>query len=331
MAAAPLSARVASSRGPTRLVAASDFYVLGVMMLLSAVAAVGSARLRDLVATTVSAAAFRMSRRKRRGCEATLARAFGPRLRARRRRAIVRGAFDVFWRDTFSQLPLRGGPEGPLAPIVGVEHLRTALAGGRGAILWVSNNWAGMTTLKRSLHAHGFAVHKVHSEHHVGGFPGFGETWVQQRVITPFFDRYERTIVAGIVTIRPGSLAFGRDLAARLRANEIVCIAADGRIGRRFIPHRFVGIDEAFPTGAVTLARTSGAPLLPIFCLRGPGRAARVVIEPPIPPPAEGDREQGTRAAISRYVERLERRARRHPSSYVNWHLVGTRLPPATD
>ncbi|MGH7894134.1 MAG: lysophospholipid acyltransferase family protein [Candidatus Binatia bacterium] len=299
------------------------------MALMIAVARVGSARLRDLVATALSALAFRLSRGKRRGIEATLARVFGPRLGARRRRAITRRAFREFWVDILSLLPLRGAPGGDVARLIGAEHLREALAGGHGAILWVSNHWAGMSTLKRTLHAHGFAVHKVHAEHHLGGFRGVGDTWVQQRVITPFFDRHESAIVAGIVTIKRGSLAFGRDLAGCLRANGIVCIAADGRVGRRFVPYPFLGIAEAFPTGVVTLARTSGAKLFPTFCLPGTGRTVRVVIEPAIALPAELDREQGIRNVISRYVERLECHARRHPSRYLNWNLVGAALPPA--
>lgn len=326
MAAPPLTRGGAGTRAATRLVAASDLYVLAVMALMTAVALVGSVRVRRRVAAGVSALAFRLSRDKRRGSEAMLARVFGPRLTPRRRGVIVRRAFHEFWADLFALRSLRGAPRADAAAIVGAAHLERALAGGRGAILWVSNHWAGMSTLKRTLHAHGFPVHKVHAEHHLGGFRGGGATWVQRRIIGPFFDRHESAIVAGMVTIRPGSLAFGRDLERRLRANGIVCAAVDGRLGRRFVSHPVLGVDEAFPTGIVTLARTSGAPLLPTFCL--PGRPPRVVIEPAIALPAELDREDAARSAIVRMVGRLEHHARRHPSRYVNWHMLGQTLPP---
>jgi lauroyl/myristoyl acyltransferase len=322
MDAPVLSTPGAAPKAPSRFMAASDVYVLTVMALLTAVARIGSVRVRDLVATSIAAVAHRLSRRKRVGSEAVLARAFGPRLSARRRRLIVRGAFQEFWADLFSTLPLGGDPE-----VVGIERVHRALADGRGAILWVSNHLAGMAALKRALQAHGAPVHKVHAENHLGGFPGGGVTWVQQRVISPFFDRLESTIVAGTVMIRPGSLAAGRDLDRRLRANQIVCAAIDGRLGRRFVSHPLLGIGEAFPTGIVTLARTSGAPLLPTFCL--PGCAgARVVIEPPIEVPAALDREEAARAAITAMVARLEHHMRRHPSRYVNWHMIGNPLPP---
>jgi lauroyl/myristoyl acyltransferase len=304
-----------ASRAYTRLVAPSDCYVLAVMGAMALVARARSPWLRDRVARAIAALAYRLSGRKRRGTEAMLARVFGRRLTPRRTRLIVRRAFLEFWRDTFSLLPL-GAPERAV-DVAGEEHLARALAGGRGAILWVSNHWFGMTTLKRALHARGFRVHKVHAEHHLGGFPGGEGTWVQQRLITPFFDEHERAIVAGLVTIRSGSLAVGRELARCLRANEIVCTAADGRVGQRFVFHRFLGVDEASPTGVLSLAKTSGAPLLPAFCV--PGRRVRVVIEPPI----AGDGAD----AVARWAAPLERLVRRHPSHYLNWHLLGTRLP----
>ena len=308
----------------------SDFYVLTVMGLMTLVARIGSPAIRDLIVAVLSGVAFRLSRAKRTGSEATLARVFGARLTARRRRTIVRRAFREHWSDVFALLPLRGVARDATG-IVGEDRLRQALAEGRGAILWISNHWARLTTLKRALHAHGFAVHKVHAEQHLGGFSGHGDTWVQQRIITPFFDRHESAIVAGIVTIKRGSLSVVRDLAACLQANGIVCVAADGHNGQRFIPHSLLGIDEAFPTGAVTLARTSGAPLLPVFCLPGPGRSMQVVVEPAVALPAGLDREGIVRAAIDQYVARLEHRMRRHPSRYVNWHLIGRELPPRAE
>ena len=106
-----------------------------------------------------------------------------------------------------------------------------------------------------------------------------------------------------------------------------MCVAADGRIGRRFVPQRLLGVDEAFATGVVSLARTSGAPLLPVFCLPGPRRTSQVVIEAPVPLADEPDRDEVARRTIAAYAGRLERRTRRFPSRYVNWHLLGDALP----
>jgi Kdo2-lipid IVA lauroyltransferase/acyltransferase len=325
MAAPVLTGPRTGSRAPAGVAAARDAYVLTVMALMTLVARVGSVRFRDLVVNGIAEAAYRLSSAKRVGTEAMLDRVFGRHLTDHRRRLIVRGAFRECWLDFFSLLPLRGHAGADLARIEGVEHLERALAGGRGVVVWVSNHWGGMSMLKRTLHTRGYPLHKVHAEYHLGGFSGGGATWVQRRIIAPFFDRHEAAIVTGIVTIVPGSLAFTRDLDRRLRANGVVCAAADGRLGRRFVPRPLLGVAEAFPTGVVSLARATGAPLLPTFGISG--RIRRVVIEPPVTLPATGDRDDADRTAIAAYVERLERRMRRHPSRFVNWHLVGQELP----
>jgi len=46
---------------------------------------------------------------------------------ARRRRAIVRGAFYEFWHDAFSLLPLRGAAGPDVGELVGARHLEPAL------------------------------------------------------------------------------------------------------------------------------------------------------------------------------------------------------------
>src|SRR6185503_19359164 len=218
------------------------------MALMRGAALTGSPRLRDAVARAIATAAFRLSHRKRHGSEATLARVFGPRLSARRRRAIVRRAFDEFWLDAFSLPALRGVSVSGAGSIAGVEHLRQALAEGRGVILWISNHFGRSTGLKRTLHAHGFAVHKVHAANHLGGFRSARDpdTVLQQRLIRPFFETHERTVAAGIVPIDPRSLAFARHLAGRLAANGIVCVAGDAPIGRRHVPLDFLGVPERF-------------------------------------------------------------------------------------
>jgi lauroyl/myristoyl acyltransferase len=305
-------------------VAAKDLYVLTVIALMWGVAVAGSPRLRDVTARSVASAAFKLSRRKRCGSEAALMRVFGARMSPRRRRIIVRRAFEEFWLDAFSLPSLRGAPEAAPGAIGGVEHLRRTLDEGRGAILWISNNFGRMTALKRTLHDHGFPVHKVHAVNHLGGFREASDpdSRVQRRWITPFFDAHERTLVAGTVSITPQSLAFIRQLSARLAANGIVCMAGDVALGHRQLPLTFLGMPKRFPTGAVTLAKTTGAAILPTFSLRGPHRTSRVVIEPPIQVRRDLDREVGVEDVLLRCVRRLEHYARRYPSLYLNWHAI---------
>ena len=304
--------------------AAKDLYVLTVIALMWGVAAAGSPQLRDVTARSVASAAFKLSRRKRHGSEAMLRRIFGSRMSPRRLRIIVRRAFEEFWLDAFSLPRLRGARETAHGVIGGVEHLRSTLDEGHGAILWISNNFGRMTALKRTLHDHGFPVHKVHVVNHLGGFrdADHPDSRVQRRLITPFFDSHERALVAGIVSITPQSLAFVRQLSARLADNGIVCIAGDVALGHRQLPLTFLGVPKRFPTGAVTLAKATGAAILPTFSVRGPRRASRVVIEAPIHVRRDLDREAEMENVLLRCIHRLEYYARRYPSLYLNWHAI---------
>jgi lauroyl/myristoyl acyltransferase len=73
---------------------------------------------------------------------------------------------------------------------------------------------------------------------------------------------------------------------------------------------------------AVTLAKTTGAAILPTCTLRGPHGTSRVVIEPPIQVRRDLDREVGVEDVLLRCVRRLEHYARRYPSLYLNWHAI---------
>ena len=48
-----------------------------------------------------------------------------------------------------------------------------------GVILWISNHFGRMTALKRTLHAHGFGVHKVHVAKIISA--AFGATAIRTR------------------------------------------------------------------------------------------------------------------------------------------------------
>jgi lauroyl/myristoyl acyltransferase len=99
-------------------------------------------------------------------------------------------------------------------------------------------------------------------------------------------------------------------------------MAGDVALGHRQLPLTFLGIAKRFPTGAVTLAKTTGAAILPTFCLRGPHRTSRVVIEPPIHVRRDLERESDVEDVLLRCVRRLEHYARRYPSLYLNWHTM---------
>jgi lauroyl/myristoyl acyltransferase len=149
-------------------------------------------------------------------------------------------------------------------------------------------------------------------------------TWVQRHIIQRFFDNCERQFVTDIIYMPgSGSLAFTRVFLDRLKQNAILCSTGDGKFGQRLIPLQFLGHIDLFPTGMVSLAKMSGAPILPMFCIRERGGETRLIIEPPIRVETDVDRERGLKDSLTQYVHLLESHIRRHPEKYRDWHFVG--------
>jgi lauroyl/myristoyl acyltransferase len=70
----------------------------------------------------------------------------------------------------------------------------------------------------------------------------------------------------------------------------------------------------------VSLARLSGAPILPIFCIQNGKGNTCLVIEPPIKTEGTEDRDQGLKNSVAQYAGLLESYIRKYPEKYRSWH-----------
>jgi lauroyl/myristoyl acyltransferase len=140
--------------------------------------------------------------------------------------------------------------------------------------------------------------------------------------VLPYFEARERAFVADVVTLSAATtIAALRRLLGLLGGNAFVCITADVALGERLVTVPLLGTPKRFATGMVTLARTSGAALLPLFCVRADDGRIRVIVEPPVPTPAHGNRDAVLDGAIRGYAALLESHLRRHPEQYRSWHF----------
>jgi lauroyl/myristoyl acyltransferase len=296
-------------------------YLFVCVLVVEAVRRSRSRAVVDGSARALGALAYRLSWRKRRRMEWGLARVFGPLAPAERRR-IVRGGFDTFWDETLGFVPWRAARD-PAIAIVGLEHLESARAAGRGAVLWESGYFGRRNIAKQALYGRGFAVHQVHDESHRAGFQGDrNRSWLRDRVVLPYFAACERQFIADVIEV-PASktLGFTRAIAGVLQRNEILCITSDVAKGQRLVRVPLCGEPKHFATGMVTLARQCGAPLIPLFCVRERDGRVRVVIEPAIDVPAGDDRDAAVATAVRDYAARLESYIRRYPDQYRSWHF----------
>jgi lauroyl/myristoyl acyltransferase len=307
-------------------VTAKDFYYLCAITLVKLMAFFPSPRVKELVATALGSIAYASSFSKRRVMETNLTRCFFQSLDEDRQRKILLGAFSGVWRELFSwslnRAELRAARE---TEIEGLKHLQEALELGKGVILWESNGFGRRLLAKRILHAKGFPLHQVHGPNHLGGFltKDASESWLRRRMIKGFFRRCEQQFCSAIVDLPgSGSLAFARTLQKFLSRNSILIASGDGRVGERLIPIDFLGQPVHFATGMVSLARWSGAVLLPIFCVPGDTGAPLLVIEKPIRIDQSAGRNRALESAVRRYATLLEDYIRRYPELYRNWHLL---------
>lgn len=310
-----------------KFIKGKDLYFLLIIGLIKIVHGLSSSTLRGLFANTIALAAYQCSRDKRRKGEENLLKTFNGNIDATRRRRIVREAFAEFWQEVFSLAPLRKEKtELRRVDLHGMEHLDSALKKGRGIILWESSHFGRRNLAKQILHEHGFTVHQVHAENHLGGFfnervPG---SWVRHHLVKHFFDKCEKQFVKEIIYLSGSdSLAFTRILWGRLKQNAILCISGDGNLGQKRIPRAFLGHIGLFPTGMVSLAKISGAPILPVFCFQEGNGQTKLIIEPPIHIERGVDRELGLENSITQYVSLLESYIRRYPGMYRNWQSLG--------
>ncbi|MEX0805590.1 MAG: lysophospholipid acyltransferase family protein [Candidatus Binatia bacterium] len=306
-----------------KLITAKDLYLLSVITLIEAANRLSSGRLRPLFARGVAFLAYWLSRRKRRMSEKNVVQAFEGKLSRERARDIVKGSFYQFWLEIFS-MPCSSGPEAAdTISICGLEHLQDTLEQGKGAILWESSYFGRRNLAKYILHRNGFAIDQVHARNHMGGFAASGDaqSWTRDRVIRPFFDERQRSFVREIIYLTdPDFLIFARTMANRLRNNGILCISADGPRGHKFISVPFLGRTVSIPTGIASLAKVSGAPIMPLFCYADAKGRTSLNILPPVRIPSDLQREEALETTVLQFTDLLESYVRRYPEQYRNWH-----------
>lgn len=296
-----------------------DLYLCAVLALIKLASQLRFIKAGEMLGRAIAIAAFHLSRRKRRLAERSLSQVLG--LSGAEMHRVLRGSFNCFWQDLFSPPPASEIQGACIhAEFRGRRYLEEALARGKGVVLWESSSLGRRYLAKRILYENRFPVCQVHSESHIGGFFN-SKSRFTARVIRPIFEQHERAFVKELLTLSSSdSLRCSREFLERLRRNEIICISADGRIGSKFIPITFLGRSDAFPTGIASLARASGAAILPLFCINDRQDVPTLIIESPIRLDQTADRESSVERAIVQYISVAESYIRRYPEQYRAWN-----------
>jgi KDO2-lipid IV(A) lauroyltransferase len=246
-------------------------------------------------------------------CLENLDRALGRELDAAARQAIGRAAYEHLGESFLEFLALPHRDAGALrgrVEIAGLEHVRAALAGGRGAVVASAHygNWelgcAGGA-------AHGLPVTLVVAP-------------LQNRAVDDLVQRVRRG--AGLEVLARGMAL--RRVRRSLAANRLVCFMCDQDARRRgeFVP--LFGVPASTPKGAAQIAVRLRVPFLPVLNRRLDGGRHRIEFFAPMTPPP-GDEAAQVSALLAAFNRWLEAAVRRDPRQYWWAHRRWKTRPPA--
>ena len=142
------------------------------------------------------------------------------------------------------------------------------------------------------------------------------DSLLSEHVLAPLVIRNEgRHLRERVVFSRnSGGLGYLKHLKRCLGENQVVSIVGDSRRGRKMLPASVLGRAWGVPSGAASLAHSTGAALLTALVLDDPDGGSRVIIGPPIEAD-RSDRRIFRREAVARFGQRLDYRIRLHPEN----------------
>jgi len=157
-----------------------------------------------------------------------------------------------------------------------IEYLDSAMQEGNGVILMTAH-FGAKQLLQVFLGRKGYPVNQIN--HHVDGDAlSFVQKHVSQRLRKRIESKLPITFIA--------SNSFQRKTLECLKKNQVLIVAGDGSgikdlMDSSYRPYNFLGKSMLFPSGPETLAKKTGALIIPVFVIRE-NSGHRIVFEKPI-------------------------------------------------
>jgi hypothetical protein len=206
--------------------------------------------------------------------------------------------------------------------VVGLPHLESARARGRGAILW-GMSFCETLVVKMGLCRAGVPLVHLSTVNHGSALP---PTRLGLSLVAPMYTSAELPYLTERVVIPTNhSLQYMRVLMDRLAANSCVSIAGDGVAQRQNVAATVLGREARFAPGAPGLAWKMGSALLPLHVVREGPLNYRIVIDEEIEMEGNLDKPTYIDRAVREFARRLERRVLERPSDWAWYsHMVLT-------
>lgn len=181
----------------------------------------------------------------------------------------------------------------------GLEHLRDALAKGKGVVM-ASGHCGNWELLGVALTLAGFPMVAVIRPQKNNG-------------LNRFINEYRSMIPGGTVLTKDDL----RQVVKTLGQNKIplIFIDIDANIHGTWV--RFFGRWASTPPGAAVLARLSQAPVVPAFITRAADGLHDIIIHEPVWVDRDSDRDVQTQAVMQQLSGQLEHHIRNHPHEWL--------------
>jgi len=186
----------------------------------------------------------------------------------------------------------------------GLEHLKRALMKGRGVVAFTG---------------------------HLGNFTIIGPRLALEGIpfaymVKPFKDKYATEFLFALankwgvemIPTKPPEAGVRRALRF-LKDGGVVCFVADQYQKRGGVRIKFFGKETTAPAGHVRLALRTGAPIVPMFCIRE-GELLRVIILEEVNFPLTGDKEVDIITGVERLSALLEELVKKYPGQWFWLH-----------
>jgi lauroyl/myristoyl acyltransferase len=213
----------------------------------------------------------------------------------------------------------------PETCIEGEEHLKAALARGKGAILWVAHFCFNTQVTKMALKAADYHVaHLSRPEH------GFSKSRFGIRYLNPLrWNAEVKYLDKRIVIDRADPGGSLREAECVLEDNRIVSITAGAWEGHRVARGPLLKSRFSLATGAPDLAQRVGAVLLPVITTRMTGsNRFRVKIGAPLTTHVQ-DKLEAIRALTAGFLAELESAVLESPDQWRGWAYLESAKAPS--
>lgn len=209
---------------------------------------------------------------------------------------------------------LGGSPVYEIA-VEGREHVAEALAGGRGAVIWIADFVFASEVARQAFHGLGQPLtHVIRPEH------GFSSTRFGVSCLNPVHMKVGRRHVREFVVFdrdKPDDTR--RRLEQRLGENGLISLLACAYEGRTLIRTPFMRGKLQLATGALALAFKMGCPILPVFTRPSP-EAPHFTVSIGRPLMMSGtDRLSAIMEGTEDFVARLGPCVEAHPELWRGW------------